>query len=149
MSTTATQLSPDRRFNRYVEVLNAINKDTLGLLDEVYASDLRFQDPVHALEGIPAFREYLARLYANVLRCHFTVGIAAVQGDTTIFTWNMEMEHARFRKGEVLRLPGMTALHYNSAALIDYHQDSFDLGAMLYERLPVLGSIVRRIKGAL
>jgi len=30
---------------------------------------------------------------------------------------------------------------------VTYHRDYFDLGALIYERVPVLGGLIRGIKG--
>lgn len=140
---------PQAAFLRFKEVLNALDRAHMDLVDETYAPDMRFQDPVHALEGRAAFRAYLERLYANVSYCHFHIRHEALQGDTAFIAWTMEMRHERFRPKETLHLDGMSMVIFGPDGLIRLHQDSFDLGAMLYERLPILGTITRRIKGAL
>lgn len=137
------------RLARYLEVLNALDRDHMDLVDEIYAPGVVFQDPVHALEGRAAFRAYLERLYANVAHCHFRIRHEALQGDTAFVSWTMEMRHARFRKHETLYLDGMSMVIFDAEGLIRVHHDSFDLGAMLYERLPILGAVTRRIKGSL
>lgn len=136
-------------FERFKHVLNALDRDHMDLVDEVYSPTLVFQDPVHALEGRDAFRAYLERLYANVSHCQFVIRHEALQGDTGFIAWTMALRHARFRKHETLYLDGMSMVVFDNAGLIRLHHDSFDLGAMLYERLPLLGALTKRIKGAL
>lgn len=138
-----------KHFARFKEVLNALDREHMGLVDEIYAPDMRFQDPVHALEGRAAFRKYLERLYENVAHCHFQIRHEALQEETAFITWTMEMRHRSFRPKETLFLDGMSMVVFGPDGQIRFHQDSFDLGAMLYERLPILGAITRRIKGAL
>jgi hypothetical protein len=53
----------------------------------------------------------------------------------------MDVRHRRL--GEV-RLPGASHLRYDR--LITAHRDYFDAGAMLYERLPLLGPLVRAVR---
>jgi hypothetical protein len=40
----------------------------------------------------------------------------------------------------------MSYLQFDKAGKVRYHRDYFDLGAMLYEHLPLLGSLVKTIK---
>jgi hypothetical protein len=54
------------------------------------------------------------------------------------------MRHARLRPGELLSLPGASVIKFEER--IHYHRDYFDVGAMLYERLPVVGGLIRSIK---
>jgi hypothetical protein len=136
-------------FARFIDVLNALNRDTMHLLDSTYHPAVRFQDPVHCIEGLSAFRLYLEGLYAHVAHCHFKVRHHALQGDTAFIAWTMELRHERFRPKEPLYLDGMSMVVFDAAGLIVRHEDSFDLGAMLYERVPIIGALNRRIKRAL
>ena len=149
MTAATTHTDHTAHFARFKEVLNALDCDHMDLVDEVYAPTMVFQDPVHMLEGRAAFRAYLERLYANVTHCHFRIRNEALQGNTAFVAWTMEMRHARFRKHETLYLDGMSMAVFASDGMIAVHHDSFDLGAMLYERLPILGAITKRIKRAL
>ena len=136
-------------FSRYKEVLNLLDRAHMDLLDDLYEETMQFQDPVRAISGRAAFRGYLERLYANVAFCRFQILHEAIQGDTGFLTWKMEMRHERFRPKETLFLDGMSMIVIGSQGRIQFHQDSFDLGAMLYERLPILGGLTRRIKESL
>ena len=46
--------------DRFKTAFNQLHKDTLHLLDEIYAPDVEFRDPVHELNGLPALREWIA-----------------------------------------------------------------------------------------
>jgi hypothetical protein len=56
----------------------------------------------------------------------------------------MHVEHARFRRGEVITLTGASHLRFDTR--ISYHRDYFDMGEFLYERIPVLSAVIRHIK---
>lgn len=57
--------------DRFKTAFNQLNKDTLHLLEDIYTPDVRFRDPVHELNGLPALRDYYSRLYEGVLSCRF------------------------------------------------------------------------------
>ena len=49
--------------------------------------------------------------------------------------------------GEILTIRGITHLKYTKR--IYYHEDCYDLGALVYEHVPVLGGITRSLKSRL
>jgi hypothetical protein len=59
----------------------------------------------------------------------------------------MRFQHARFRKGETRELRGVSHIKFNGK--VYYHHDYFDMGAFIYERVPVLGTVIRTIKNRL
>ena len=57
--------------DRFKTAFNQLDKDHLDLLEEMYAPDVAFRDPVHELKGLPALRDYYGRLYQGVVSCRF------------------------------------------------------------------------------
>ncbi|MDS4043172.1 MAG: nuclear transport factor 2 family protein [Candidatus Competibacter sp.] len=135
--------------DRFKTVFNQLNRDNLPLLGEIYTSDVRFRDPVHALDGLPALRNYYGRLYVGVVSCHFDFEAEVIQGQQGMLAWVMRFQHARFRAGETLGLRGASHLQFLDDGRVHYHRDYFDMGEFIYERVPVLGGIIRAIKNRL
>lgn len=135
--------------DRFKTVFNQLNRDNLGLLEEIYTPDVRFRDPVHALDGLPALRDYYARLYDGVVTCHFDFEAEVIQGQQGMLVWIMRFQHARFRRGETLELSGVSHLQFLDDGRVNDHRDYFDMGEFIYERVPVLGRIIRAIKNRL
>lgn len=129
---------------RFQAAFQALRHDTLGLLDEIYAEDVVFEDPLHRVVGRGALRDYFARMYEGVDAIAFEFGEVLEAPGQAMLTWTMHMTHRRLRPGEELALPG--ASHIRFGARVHYHRDYFDAGAMLYERLPLLGGIVRAVR---
>lgn len=129
---------------RFQDVFQALRHDTLYLLDDVYAADIGFEDPLHKVNGLEALREYFARLYEGVESVNFEYGEVIEAPGQAMLTWTMHMVHRRLRPGETLRLPG--ASHIRFASRVHYHRDYFDAGALLYERIPLLGRVVRAVR---
>lgn len=131
----------------FKDVFNQLSRAKLSLIGDLYSEGIVFKDPLHELHGIAAVRDYFARLYDGVRHCRFTFEDQVVQGNTAMLVWTMQLEHARLCKGQLLHLPG--ASHIRFGEKIVYHRDYFDVGALLYERVPLLGPIVRKIKARL
>ncbi len=131
----------------FKSTFNRLNRGNMALLDALYARDVVFTDPFHHIEGLAGLRAYFARQYEGVIRCSFTFEDQVVQGRTAMLTWTMHLEHARISTGETIHLPG--ASHIRFADKVTYHRDYFDAGEFIYERLPVVGALIRAIKGRL
>jgi hypothetical protein len=129
---------------RFQRIYQDLRRDTLSLLDEVYAADVLFEDPLHRIEGLPALKAYFARLYEGVDTIGFEFGEVMEGPGQAMLTWTMHMKHRRLRAGESLALPGATHIRFGNR--VHYHRDYFDAGALLYERLPLLGGIVRAVR---
>ena len=138
-----------RPLDHFKTVFNQLNKEHLHLLEEIYTPDVQFRDPVHALEGLSALRDYYGRLYEGVLSCRFEFDAEVIEGQQGMLVWLMRFQHARFRPSETLELRGVSHLKFLDDGRVSHHRDYFDMGEFIYERVPVLGGIVRAIKNRL
>ena len=136
--------APAELLVRFQEVFQELRHDRLALLDEVYASDIVFEDPLHRVAGLAQLKAYFERMYEGVESIGFEFGDVIEAPGQAMLTWTMRMTHRRLRAGEELALPGATHIRFGEK--VHYHRDYFDAGALLYERLPVLGGIVRAIR---
>ena len=56
----------------------------------------------------------------------------------------MSFTHPKLAGGKAIIVDGATDLRFDEK--ITYHRDYIDMGQMLYEHIPVLGSAIRYIK---
>lgn len=135
-----------RPLDRFKNMFNQLDKNHLELLEQIYTPDVKFRDPVHTLSGLPALRDYYGRLYEGVMSCQFTFEAEVIEGSQGMLAWIMRFQHRRFRAGETLELSGISRLQFLDDGRVHDHRDCFDMGEFIYERVPVLGSVIRAIK---
>jgi hypothetical protein len=121
----------------------------LALLDAFYAPEVMFRDPVHERRGLAALRRYFAASREPLTECRFEfTDTLADTDDPTLrkycLRWHMHYRHPRLKGGGRLVLEGASVLHVREKIL--FHEDFYDMGAMLYEHLPLLGGTVRWLK---
>jgi hypothetical protein len=133
--------------DRFQALYRDLDKDHLHLLGDVYARDVVFIDPVHRVEGLEALTDYFRRMYEGVAEIGFDFEDVVAESDRAFLSWTMRLRHRRFRPGETLVLPGASLIRFGGH--VHFHRDYFDLGAMIYERVPLLGGAVRAIKSRL
>ena len=130
---------------RFKQIYSGLTVRSLGLLNELYSDDVEFQDPFRRIAGLPALRHYLAALYAQVEACSFRFEDDVRQGNCAVLTWTMQLNHPRLNAGAVVTVPGSTLIRFRDKVFS--HRDYFDAGAMVYEQLPLIGMLIRTIKG--
>jgi len=120
-----------------------LTPDTVMPLPELYAPDVVFEDPLHRIEGLAALTAYFARLNAKVESAEFVFGTQVVGESEAAIEWVMTIRTRRPR--QTIVVPGVSVLRF-AADRITSQRDYFDVGAMLYERLPLFGWMLRRLK---
>lgn len=117
-----------------------------------YSDDVVFTDPVQRIDGLDALTDYMNALAAGLVFCRFEFAevAAGVHGGTpTVFiAWQMRFAHRALEGGRELAIPGASLLHV-SGDRASFHRDFYDLGAMVYEHVPVLGAAVRMVRARL
>ncbi|MFO7576669.1 MAG: nuclear transport factor 2 family protein [Pelovirga sp.] len=132
--------------DNFLSTYQRLGRDNLELLEQIYSADIQFVDPAHSVAGLPELKAYFVELYANVTEIRFEFHSQYRVGDQVFVEWWMSLRHPRLARGRLVRVPGISCLHFTASGLVDRHRDYFDLGALLYEQLPVLGGLVRAIK---
>ncbi|NGN96483.1 nuclear transport factor 2 family protein [Grimontia sp. S25] len=143
IQTAATSQSDT--LDRFITVYTSLRKDNLNSLDEIYSQDVVFEDPAHRIEGYHNLSRYFESMYTNVTDCRFDIHDHAVNGDVAFISWTMTLSHPKLEGGAERAVKGCTRLVLKEGRVV-VHRDYFDLGEMLYEALPVLGSAVKMIK---
>lgn len=134
---------------QFKNTYHEMNLSNVQIIEDIYSSDIHFEDPFHTVEGLDELKTYFERLYQNVDTIGFEFKDEVTTGDDRIITWVMNLKHPKLNKGEMFSLEGATHLKLDENQKIKFHKDYFDGGAMLYEKVPVVGSLVRWIKGNL
>ena len=110
----------------------------LDALVDLYAEDCRFKDPFNEVRGRAALRRVFAHMLATVKTPRFVVHEALVEGDQCFFGWD-------FHAGDFV-IRGASHLRFDAAGLVVAHRDYWDAAEELYEKLPVLGALMRLLK---
>jgi hypothetical protein len=121
---------------------NTANLD-LDQLDKLYASTVHFKDPIHDMHGIEQLKHYMVKLCADVELCRFEYLDEVVSNGKAYIKWNMYFSHPSLKKG-VHKVPGVTQILFDSR--IYFQEDIYDMGAMIYENVPVLGRLIKYLK---
>ena len=128
---------------KFINVYGALTFETLDTLDEIYDDSVVFTDPFHEICGIENLRNYFYGLYRNVERIDFTFHTPLLSRNRAFLEWEMVYRHKKTGNKDIL-VRGGSVLEFRKKIIS--HRGYFDAGEMLYEHLPLLGYLVRKVK---
>ena len=113
-------------------------------LARIYTEDVVFVDPLGRIEGLDTLSRYFAGVYKNVSSCRFEYLDELKTDSKASIKWDMVFRHSKLSGGKEIVVRGVSMLEFTDK--VHYHEDVYDLGALMYENIPVLGAPVRMLK---
>lgn len=131
---------------RLVDFFEHLTPDTVATLGQIYAADARFKDPFNDITGLPGIQRIFSHMFVTLDTPRFVVRERMLQGGQCFLTWEFRFRFKRFAPGVEQVIRGATHLEFNAAGLVTLHRDYWDAAEELYEKLPVVGSLMRWLK---
>ena len=134
--------SADPRVQRIIERFESLTVADVPALAEMYTADATFKDPFNEVRGKAAISRIFEHMFETLRAPRFSIQGAVVQGEQCFLTWDFS-----FRRGAAeLVVRGASHLRLSSDGHIAMHRDYWDAAEELYEKLPVLGTLMRALR---
>ncbi len=130
---------------RLIAVFEHIAPDNVGRLSEVYAGNVWFKDPFNEVQGLAEVSRIFLHMFTQVDAPRFVVTGSVMQGEQAFLTWDFLFRMKRFSRDEQC-IRGASHLRFAPDGRVAYHRDYWDAAEELYEKLPVLGGLMRWLK---
>mgnify|MGYP000951889405 FL=1 len=129
----------------------------VAALVQLYAVDARFKDPFNDVQGRSAIAHIFSHMFSQVDAPKFQVtALIARDGSKgaelreggcpqIIMRWDFSF----VARGKAQTIHGATHFELDAAGLIALHRDYWDAAEELYEKIPLLGSVLRWLKSKL
>jgi ketosteroid isomerase-like protein len=131
--------------DRVVSFYETLQPGDLPRLAELYADDALFKDPFNEVRGVAAIRRVFEHMFATLDTPRFVVHERVVQGAQAFLTWDFTFGRRAADAGHIT-VRGATHLRLAADGRIAEHRDYWDAAEELYEKLPVLGALMRWLK---
>jgi hypothetical protein len=138
-------LTNDRRLARLAEYFETLTPDAVGRLGEFYAPDARFKDPFNDVTGVPAIQAIFAGMFRQVERPRFVITRGFSEENDAFLAWDFVFCF-KSDLGREQTIRGATHIQFSADGRVALHRDYWDAAEELYEKLPVLGSLMRWLK---
>lgn len=138
-------MSNDPRVNRLREFFETLTPQSVERIGAVYSDDAHFKDPFNDVRGLPAVRRVFAHMFEQVKAPRFVVTRAICEGDDAFLTWDFLFSMNR-SPDEPHVIRGATHIQFDADGRVAVHRDYWDAAEELYEKLPLLRSLMRFLK---
>jgi len=137
-------MTTDARVLQVQQFFLTLTADSVRRIGEVYAPDATFKDPFNEVQGLDAIARIFVHMFEQVDAPRFTVLEAVAEGDQAFLTWEFHLR----RKGaaQEITIRGASHLRFDASGRIRKHRDYWDAAEELYEKLPLLGAVMRWLK---
>ena len=133
-----------------ISFFNNLDKTCMDLVPQFYAENATFQDPVVVLRSADQITKYYEGLYQNVENISFTFGEIIESEELVSAPWTMHLKCKKLNSNKPFSMPGVSCFKFDSiSGKVIYQRDYFDMGAFIYEHVPILGTVIRVIKNKL
>ncbi|NCW78882.1 MAG: nuclear transport factor 2 family protein [Oxalobacteraceae bacterium] len=138
-------MSIDPRLEQLIRFFEQIDPSNVSQLSRVYTPDAFFKDPFNEVSGIDAITHIFRHMFDQVDSPRFIVTNSVMQGEQAFLTWDFLFRMKRFSVQEHC-IRGATHVRFAVDGRVNFHRDYWDAAEELYEKLPLLGSLMRALK---
>ncbi|MZR32233.1 nuclear transport factor 2 family protein [Sneathiella litorea] len=136
------------RLSAYIKYFETLTPETVDDLDMLVREDFIFEDPFNRLTSRSDAKRLFRQMFLEMDSPAFKISASYwnESGQSAILKWRFAAEVHKIGK---LDFEGLSEVCFDDAGLILSHVDHWDAASHFYEKLPVLGVILRMIRGKL
>jgi len=131
---------------RLVDFFQGIDEASAARIDSLYTPDAYFKDPFNEVNGTTAIRRIFEHMFVQVAEPRFTITTAMQCGAEAFLAWDFRFRMRRFDTQTLQTIRGATHVRFSPDGRVAWHRDYWDAAEELYEKLPVLGTLMRWLK---
>ncbi|MFZ6850010.1 nuclear transport factor 2 family protein [Undibacterium sp. RuRC25W] len=130
---------------RLVHFFETLTPEQTRDLSTIYSVDAYFKDPFNDVRGLPAVTHIFQHMFVQVEKPRFKITSTVLQGDTAFLCWDFYFYMKKFNPDEQC-IRGATHVRFSEDGKVQMHRDYWDAAEELYEKLPLLGTLMRWLK---
>lgn len=136
----------NERVDALVAYFETLTPQSVAELPRYYAADCRFRDPFNDVRGLPALAAIFQHMFEKLDAPRFIVRERVVDAPRVLLTWDFEFRFRGWRPQLMQHIHGSSLITFDGAGLVAVHRDYWDAAEELYEKLPLIGTLLRLLK---
>lgn len=129
----------------YIRFYEALSPALLTNIKDVCHDEILFRDPFNETVGVDAYKALLQDMFRSAPDITFKVLHYAYDGDVCFLRWDSQATVKVLGK-DPWSVKGMSELRFADDGRVISHIDHWDAASQFYERLPVIGGLLRIIR---
>ena len=141
--------TPEAAMQRVVHFFEHLQPTDVTRMADIYTSDAQFKDPFNEVQGVPAIARVFAHMFESLDAPRFVITQQVQNGAQCFVTWDFLCAVPRIDGGQLQTIRGATHFVLREEAgvwRVAVHRDYWDAAEELYEKLPVVGGLMRWLK---
>ena len=132
--------------NNIVNYFEALTEESVSRLPEYYIEDAYFKDPFNEVHGVKHIQRIFTHMYTALDKPRFIITSKIVEDNACFLVWDFKFYMKNYDKTKEQTIRGGSHLILNADGKIVSHRDYWDAAEELYEKLPVVGALMRWLK---
>jgi steroid delta-isomerase len=126
-----------------IKRFEGLSLETVDHLTDIYSTDAIFKDPFNEVSGQSDIKKIFVHMFEQVDHPKFIVLTEISNSNQACLTWEFRFRFKNESDQQTIRGCSWLAIRDN---LITEHRDYWDAAEELYEKLPLIGSLMRFLK---
>lgn len=139
---------PDHRaaLARLCAFYSELSPDSLSGIVAIYAPAASFKDPFNEVVGVPAIEGIFRAMFDQLDAPRFLIRATVLEGASACVTWEFEFGFRSFGRGQTQLIRGASWLDFDESGRVVRHRDYWDAAEELYEKIPLIGALMRAMR---
>ena len=141
--------SPEQTLQSVIAFFEHLQPSDVHRLATLYTDDAQFKDPFNDVQGVPAIARIFNHMFETLASPRFVITQHVQQGAQCFVTWDFFFAMPGMNQGAIQTIRGATHFVLREDAdgwRVALHRDYWDAAEELYEKLPVVGGLMRWLK---
>ena len=135
-----------RSMRNYIEYFEKLTPRSIRLIEKIASPNIYFKDPFNEVRNIEAMEAIFEHMFQTMENPKFRViDYGFGQEGAGYIRWHFSFTS----NGKSDGFDGMSEIAFNEQGQVISHVDYWDSSENLYEKIPVLGGIIRFVKSKL
>ena len=130
------------RFTQIAAWFQTLTPESLSNVADIYAADAVFIDPFNTLRGLGSVQAVYQHMFDTLEQPRFIVTTVVAEGQQAFMAWDFYFT----ARAQPMKISGCTQFELNDQGLIRVHRDYWDAAQQVYEKIPLLGAVLRLIR---
>lgn len=138
-------MNTSHNLEKLIHFFESISQENTVELKQIYTEEVFFKDPFNEVNGVQHVIAIFDHMFHQLDQPRFVVTTHVSQGDQAFLTWDFLFKMKRFNRTEQC-IRGASHIRFAADGRVCYHRDYWDVAEELYEKLPLIGSVMRGLK---
>lgn len=126
----------------YLSFFETLQPASLTEVDRYFASDVHFKDPFNDVVGHDALRKIFNHMFTTTESPKFSIDGWMCDGRMASIRWRFSCGLQEL----AIDFPGMSFVRFNDQGKVVEHIDYWDPAEGIYEKIPLLGGLMRYLR---